>query len=91
MKSTPNEIVARSMAQFEAIANRLGRGEISPEEADAESTLVQAALDREIVSSVSASLPARTFLHSLKAAIIPVGILVALILLGLYFKHTGAA
>jgi hypothetical protein len=91
MNSTTNEIVARFMNQFEAIANRLERGEISPEEADTESKLVQAALDREIISSVNASLAARTFFQALNAATIPVGILIALVLLGLYFKHSGAA
>jgi hypothetical protein len=48
MNATPNKSIDQAMAKLEAIADRLQRGEITLEAADAESRLVRDALVREV-------------------------------------------
>lgn len=53
MNATPNGSIDQTMAKLEAIAYRLHRGEITLEEADAESRLVRTSLVREVTAGNS--------------------------------------
>jgi hypothetical protein len=78
------------MTQFEAIADRLQRGEISPDEADAESKLVQASLESEMLANISATISKRRIARGRRRVLIMV-VLAALILLALYIRYSNAA
>ena len=53
MNATPNGTIDQTMVKLEAIADRLQRGEITMEEADAESLLVRASLVREVRAGIN--------------------------------------
>ena len=90
MNSKPNIVVNRAMTQFEAIADRLQRGEISPDEADAESKLVQASLESEMLADISATIAKRRIARG-RRSVLTMVVLAALILLALYIRYANAA
>ena len=90
MNSKPSIVVNRAMTQFEAIADRLQRGEISPDEADAESKLVQASLESEMLADISATIAKRRIARG-RRSVLTMVVLAALILLALYIRYANAA